>query len=226
MPGDIVRNVRAALFERGGGGLLVTLGACMAALLANIAIDITGDYVLPHDTYDDVAHGSRLLLTGAALGIFISAALFLVLTALDRTRGVGERARELLGTIAPMRLGSFAALICGITFVLLPAMESVDLISAGQMPDGIADLFGGSLVLGTCITVPIAVTVALVLRFVARWASVVHVLVVRLADAWSIARSRTSDSPRVRVPQPRRGFALAPAIDRSVAKRGPPPPSR
>ena len=55
---------------------LLTLVLCagsVAAGLAHNAIDIVGDYALAHDSYDNVAHGSRELVT--ALGFFVAVLL-------------------------------------------------------------------------------------------------------------------------------------------------------
>ena len=46
---------------------LALCGASAAAAFAHYAIDVVGDYALPHDTYDGVRHASRALLSGVAL---------------------------------------------------------------------------------------------------------------------------------------------------------------
>ena len=38
-----------------------------AAAMAHVAIDVVGDFALAHDSYDNLAHGSRELVTAIAL---------------------------------------------------------------------------------------------------------------------------------------------------------------
>ena len=46
---------------------LAACAAAAAAAAAHLVIDIVGDYALAHDTFDDVSHSSRELISGIAL---------------------------------------------------------------------------------------------------------------------------------------------------------------
>jgi hypothetical protein len=124
------------------------VAACASALFAHVAIDIAGDYLLPHDAYDDVAHGSRVLVLGIVSAILTALALGALAAAVREARGsldaFGRTLRSWLdvGLLRSLLL----ALVCS-TLVLV-AMECVDVRTAGGAIDDVGDLFGGSLLLG------------------------------------------------------------------------------
>ncbi len=65
--------------------------AFVAALVAHVAIDVAGDYLLAHDTYDDHAHGSRYVAS-IALAIAAIATLWIFVRAvLAETRAHAVR---------------------------------------------------------------------------------------------------------------------------------------
>jgi hypothetical protein len=136
--------------------------ALVAALLGHVTIDILGDYLLPHDTYDDVSHSSRAIVALITLG----AALFgivLSLRALVREACGSENAfcsslrRALPAHVPLFVLGTIAA-----STVVLCAMEAGDALVAGQAIDDLGDLFGGSIASGGTIVASIAALTALI----------------------------------------------------------------
>jgi len=202
--------------------LLVVFAASIAALAAHIAIDVLGDVLLAHDTYDDVAHQSRAVISCTALAVVAGAALRLLLAALDGVRTVPHR-RSPLNVVDPRSLGMFVLLVVAASLVLLAGMEMADLAIAGQSFDDCADLLGGSIWLGAGVTLPIALSAAYLVGRIARWATVVEVFAIALVSAWFMRRERRTPAARVGSRRTLRSFARLPALARSTPRRGPPP---
>lgn len=138
-----------------------------AAATAHVAIDIIGDYALAHDTYDDVAHSSRELISGLALLIALLLASRALracfeLAAANRTRLPQPSAdrREVLG---------FVAGVIAVSATLVPAMEWLDCRLAGVPVRELDDAFGGSILLGLGTTIVCGAVIALLVYGIARW---------------------------------------------------------
>jgi hypothetical protein len=142
-----MRCVQAAL-----RAALVALAGALAALVAHVAIDVAGDYLLPHDTYDGIPHESRAVFVVAIAALSMAVALPLLFDLLGRrcttTASLLRRLRASLGSPAV-----FAALATAFAIVTLVSMEWMDCSAAHAGIDGIEDLFGGSLALGLGLTV-------------------------------------------------------------------------
>jgi hypothetical protein len=147
--------------------LLFVAAAAAAAAFSHYAIDVVADYALAHDTYDDVAHGSRDLLSGIA--IVLAAAL--AVRGLRSCCEIGAARRfRLAGPGLTWRsgllfVGATAILACAI----VPAMELLDAHLAGKVVDDLGDLFGGSVQLGLSLTLFCGALVAAVVFIVAGW---------------------------------------------------------
>jgi hypothetical protein len=146
---------------------LVLFAAMAAAATAHVAIDIVGDYALAHDTYDDVAHSSRELISGLALLIALALAtralrVCFELAAANRTRLPQPSAnrREAFG---------FVFGVIAVSATLVPAMEWLDGRLAGVPVKELDDAFGGSILLGLGTTVVCAIVVASIVYAIARW---------------------------------------------------------
>ncbi|MEO6835400.1 MAG: hypothetical protein ABI231_05765 [Candidatus Tumulicola sp.] len=126
---------------------LIAVTGALAAAVAHVAIDVAGDYVLARDAYDGIAHHSRALLLAAVGVAILIAAIRTIFDILDRRcdskPSVLAAVRDALGD--PAR---FAAATAGVAIVALVAMESFDCLLTGRI-DGVTDLFGGSVLLGT-----------------------------------------------------------------------------
>jgi hypothetical protein len=143
------------------------VAVCVAALLAHLAIDAFGDFALARDAYDAVAHDSRTLIVLAMLCVAVAAGLRFVISALDpavRTRRAG-----LLARLVPRTPVTFALSVLAAATVVLAAMETLDTLASTGRVEDLADAFGGSLVFGLGIAVPIALAVAAVAWFALRW---------------------------------------------------------
>lgn len=147
--------------------MLALCAAASAAVLAHFAIDVVGDFALPHDTYDDLAHGSR----GYAAAL---AVVFAVIAAVRGLRVCCELAQRARGRLAqpemtPSGLVGYALLAAAATCVTVPAMEWLDDAFAGLPLTQLDDAFGGSLLLGLATSLVCAALVAAVFYAVARW---------------------------------------------------------
>ena len=216
---------RPTLHSAPGGractAVLVVLAASVAALAAHIGIDVFGDVMLPHDTYDDIAHQSRTVMMSTALVLIGGAALRFLLAALDAARpGPYHRRANAIGEVTARR--TFVALVVGAAFALVVGMEFVDSAFAGLPCDDIGDLLGGSIPLGSGVTLASALAVALAAVRVARWATIAHGMTVRKFGTWFVRRCRPASSARsVRRLRFRPSNPLI-ALMRNVTRRGPP----
>ena len=159
-------------------GALVLLAGATAAVFAHVAIDVSGDFLLPHDTYDGMDHHSRAVFIGIAV----------VLAGIFALRFIAEALGRRSVSLLPKRCGfGFVALVIASAIVALAGMEAYDALAAGVRIDGIQDLFGGSLALGTGWTAGIAVFIALLVRALisalTRWEPAIAAFFVRLLIA-------------------------------------------
>jgi hypothetical protein len=201
--------------------LLVFFAASIAALAAHIAIDLLGDILLVHDTYDDITHESRTMIACTALAVVAGGALRLLFAALDAARTLPRRSHASV-TVNPRSLRSFVVCVVAATFVILGAMELIDLTFAGQPFDNVAGLLGGSIWLGIGITLPVALCAAFAVARVAHWVTIVQVLAIGLVAALFVSRTRRTFAARCGLRRTLRFLRHAPALTRSTPRRGPP----
>jgi hypothetical protein len=200
---------------------LALCAAAAGAALAHVAIDILGDYVLSRDSYDYLRHDSRPLVSGVAVLI----ALALAARGLRICCRIAVQNRTRLRRTV-ITLGEGAALIGGSLLAgafIVPSMELLDGRLDGSSVNGLADAFGGSILLGLGTTLVCTALAALALYAIARWllahrdsiASLIGTLIRRVLDPPAfpqreITRLRFAAIDRRDVP----GFKLS--------KRGPP----
>jgi hypothetical protein len=207
-----------------GNGTLALLLACAAfaaAAIAHVAIDVVGDFALPHDTYDYIAHNSRDLVSGIAFTVAAVGALRWLHTCL--TIASANRGRQAATSIGKWRAAAFVFGTSLVASILVPAMEVLDGKLDKVPVKELDDAFGGSVLLGLGVTVVCAALVAALLLSLTRWllahrdfiATVVIALVKRAADAPPGVLAHAAR--RVERPQKRR---TAPGLRR--CKRGPP----
>ncbi len=147
--------------------LIVLAAALIAAVFSHWAIDVLGDYLVPDDAYDHVAHGSRIDIFALALGLAALLA-WRVLSAMFRAAR-SERARVLLIRISRRyAIGATLATVA-LALSLVPAMEAFDTLRAGGDVDSLADAFGGSLMLGIATTLGCALVTCAAVYTVLRW---------------------------------------------------------
>ncbi len=155
--------------------------ALSAALIAHVTIDVLGDYLLAHDTYDDLDHSSRELVGFGTLLITLLGAAFAAAAAVREARGSENAFCRALRSALPGCTGLFTAGAAGAAALALCGMEFSDALLAHQTIDDVGDLFGGSFLFGGTIVTAIATALSLAtlqfIRLLARSRIVAHVLV-------------------------------------------------
>ncbi len=204
--------------------LIIAFAACLAALVSHIGIDIAGDYLLPHDSYDGVGHQSRSDVFALAAIIAIATLLHFVAGTIREARltcGDGRATFEKNFGRAPWRC---VGVVVVLTLASLATMEAMDLAAGGSPIDDLADLFGGSMALGLSISVPVAALAAAAARILARFLLVsqrtLAVALQRLIALATRSARRTSGCMQRPGRVARRRYRSVSA--RRCAKRGPP----
>jgi len=198
--------------------------ACIAATLAHLAIDAIGDYVLPHDAYDDVAHGSRSLTAAVAVLTALALGACALASAFVERRAGRARVRTLLASISGTGLVRFASGIALATVPLLMAMEALDTLLQNGRIDDASDLLGGSAVLALVVTLPIAAAVALGVRalLAALLGSCRAIVAVACSILLRRARGTASNLSRGRGPRAPRLALRTALLASNASRRGPP----
>ncbi|HEX4014978.1 MAG TPA: hypothetical protein VHX17_13965 [Candidatus Cybelea sp.] len=189
-------------------------------MLAHVAIDVVGDFALEHDSYDNIAHGSRELVT--AFAIFL--ALVLAWRGLKNCFEIAALNRRRIVEItfgARQTAGYFCATVLA-SVVAVPAMELLDGRDDGVNVARLSDAFGGSLALGVTVTVICAIAIAALVFAFARWLIFYRKTIVAIIE--TILR-HTGDSLRPSAQalgRERLTFADRCAYTLRFSKRGPP----
>jgi hypothetical protein len=199
---------------------LVLIAVLASALAAHVGIDVIGDFALPHDDYDGIAHSSRLGVVTAALTLVLAAMLGVLWSALD---GAGRRESGQ----APLRIVRHRALFCiavaALSLLAVAGMEWLDATISGVALDGIAGAFGGSLWLGLAVTLPLAGLAAAAALRVARFIEQARVVLVRAIEALTVRLGRALPRLRRAPANERAPFVHLLAVYHGRAhKRGPP----
>jgi hypothetical protein len=199
--------------------------AFLAALSAHVAIDVAGDFLLAHDTYDDPAHGSRWLASIALAASAFAALWALAKAALAETRGSYGALRAALRAAVPSSGIAFAAIVTAAALPMLLGMAWLDAVCAGIGVDGVADLLGGSIALGAGIAIAFALALALGLHRLVAVLSRFHRSIVRAVEALvraaRAARCAPFPTAAVRQDRPRVPAALARCTGCDRAPPGP-----
>lgn len=205
---------------------IVLLGVALsAALIAHVTIDVLGDYLLAHDTYDDLDHSSRELVAFGTLLITLLGAAFAVAAAVREARGSENAFCRALRSALPTSAGIFTAGATATAVLALCGMEFGDALVAHQRIDDVGDLFGGSVLFGGTIVSAIATALSLAtlqfIRLLARSCIITHAVVAllrrRLDDAFERETFRECSHRLI--------YRVHVAC-RRVAGRAPPPPLR
>jgi hypothetical protein len=147
--------------------LVVFATALLAAVSAHVGIDVLGDVLVRDDTYDHLAHGSRVLFTLTALGLGATAGLYVFSHLCAAAASLRLRVRML--RIRRTRVVAGIACAIALALLLVPLMETIDVLRAGGDVDSLADAFGSSLLLGISTTVAAALVWSGVVLGVAAW---------------------------------------------------------
>jgi hypothetical protein len=204
--------------------LVVLAAAFCAAVCAHVGIDVAGDYVLPDDSYDHLAHGSREIFTLVALLFAGGAAAVLLRHVLRAAASIPSRVR-LLNVTRGYAVEWYLA-VTGLALVLVPTMETIDAIRDGRRVESLTDAFGGSLLLGGGTTLICAAAICTLLFALVGWLCRHRERVARVVGA---LLARGAASPRPKYAQRSRSSLVTRARELRAlrrGKRGPPLRSR
>lgn len=200
--------------------LAALAAALLAAVAAHVGIDVAGDYLLPDDRYDHLAHASREVFTIIALGCAAGAGTLLLRRMLAAVTSLPGRVRLLR---MPRRNGvAAAAAVSTLALILVPLMETFDAIRSGADVDSLADAFGGSLLLGAGLTLASALALCALIFGLLAWLCRHRDVVARFVGAML---SRDRSTPRTEYAQRSRRSIITRTREfraQRRRKRGPP----
>jgi len=202
--------------------VILALTIVSSALLAHVAIDVAGDFLLSRDAYDDVAHHSRESVFIVACVLAAVAGWRTLCAVRSELCGSHGSLRALLYDSVPASCGRFVTAVAASSVPALLAMAGLDAALDGTAIDDVGDLLGGSAALGLACTLGSALVVATLvwtaIRTLARFDRVVLRLVAALAERARNSQSATATVRRVR-PATRSAASIC---ARSFGLRAPP----
>ncbi len=204
--------------------IVLLCAAFFAALASHVAIDVLGDRLLAHDTYtyDAIGHRSRSLVALGALALALVAMAAALRNAFADARCDERRFCASLRSALPASPLRFGIEVIVVSFGLLVMMETLDASLAGQQIDGVADLVGGSLLLGSaCAVVCGALAAALGWLCVARFTRL-HGVLCALISAFVRFVCRGARIASAALGEPLRFIASLPVLACRIAGRAPP----
>jgi hypothetical protein len=213
-------NVAPAAFL----GLVLLLTALVAAAAAHSLIDIIGDYALPHDSYDGIAHHARTLAFVVVMIFAVGGALRLLWSAIDAGHASTGAFRALVKPLLALPAWRFAVATTLVAVVSVIAMESADLLLDGIRIDDFADVFGGSLALGTAVTFTISVCIGTAVSHLFRALAAGHSTIVEIVCALCVRTRRPGSGRAATIALSLESFAAPSSVlSTRAAKRAPPP---
>jgi hypothetical protein len=219
-----IRTVALVLRRFGLRALAVACAAALAAAIAHVAIDLAGDFVLAHDEYDDIGHGSRLPASEIALLLGLLLALRLLLRAGSNAAVARGALRRAVLVLIGRRPWAFASIVAATTLVATALMEFADTVTAGSARTDVAALFGGSIPLGCGIAIAVALVVAFGLRRLLVFVAGSDAAIARLLESWLRGSQQVPSGSRTQaVVSPGYGSSFAgSSAARRAGKRAPP----
>jgi hypothetical protein len=172
------------------------VAAGLAALGAHVAIDVAGDFLLPHDAYDAPAHGSRWIASIALAATVLAVAGALLRAALAESRGSRFALRAALLASVPRGAGTMCGYVAALALPMLAGMAAFDAATAGAAIDSGADLFGGSIPLGLSIALGFAVVAGIASHAGIRALAAGHRALVRAVESFVRLRNASRDASR------------------------------
>jgi len=205
---------------------MLAVAACGAALLAHVGIDVAGDFLLAHDTYDGLEHRSRGEILSLALGFACASILWILWVAFEDVRGERGATRLTVEDLLGRGPWKFVAAVVALSLPALLGMEFFDVRSGGGRIDDIADLLGGSAPLGLGIVSVTATLAGLAVRYLARLLLASHRAFVAVAHRLIALVARVRPQGDARPPERGVGCQIGQRsiLSRRSGKRGPPLP--
>jgi hypothetical protein len=204
--------------------LVLLLTALVSAAAAHSFIDIIGDYALPHDSYDGMAHHARTLAFVIVLIFAIGGVLRLLWSAIDDGHASTGSFRALVKPVLALPVWRFAAAVTVVALLTVIAMESADALLDGVRIDDFADVFGGSIPLGFAVTLTISACIGAAVSLLFRSLAAAHRAIVEIVCALLVgARFRHGSQHAVRSALLLDSFAAPSSVlSTRAAKRAPP----
>jgi hypothetical protein len=136
---------------------VIVLSSLAAAAAAHFVLDFIGDFALAHDSYDGMAHGSRLLSILIVVAVGAAGVVRLIFSALDGANTSTAAFRALVKPLLALSSWRFVAAIAGGALAGVMAMQAVDSVFSGARIDDVADALGGSVPLGIAVTLAVSI---------------------------------------------------------------------
>jgi hypothetical protein len=203
---------------------VLVFATCAAALVSHVVIDAVGDVVLARDAYDALDHGSRTDVVALTLTIALAGITRLLFAAFHKARAKRSPLRLVVSDVDGGNVGWFVASVTALALPTLALMELLDVVSTGGRVDDIADLLGGSALLGIGVTLPVGALVAVAIRTIARFIVRSHPSLVAIVERFiallvrALAEACADDIADLGLPTTLDRSLLA----RRFQKRGPP----
>ncbi|HEY5094361.1 MAG TPA: hypothetical protein VII69_04490 [Candidatus Eremiobacteraceae bacterium] len=203
---------------------VVVLASLAAAAATHSAIDLIGDFALPRDSYDGMAHESRALAFVLVLVIAIAGVLRFLWSALDGSHASATAFRALAQPVLALPVWRFAATVMVLALIALMAMESMDALLDGVRIDDFADVLGGSIPLGSGVTLAISACIGAAVSQLLRALAAAHEAIIEIVCAILIGARHPGGSPRgIRTALSLESFAAPISIlSTRAGKRAPP----
>jgi len=203
----------------------IVLSSLGAAAAAHFLLDFIGDFALAHDSYDGMAHGSRLVSFLIVVVIAAAGAVRLIVSALDGANTSTAAFRALVGPLLALSTWRFAAAVASGALLGVVAMQAVDSVFSGARIDDVADALGGSIPLGVAVTLAVSGAIGTAVSRLFHVVSAAHDTIVEMVCSLLIGARHRGDSART--------MQMAVALDsfatplsvlsKRAGKRAPPP---
>ena len=204
---------------------VIVLSALAAAAAAHFLLDFIGDFALAHDSYDGMAHGSRLLSFLIVTFLAAAGAVRLIVSALDGANASTAAFRALVGPLLALSEWRFIAAVATGALAGVITMQSVDSLLSGVRVDDIADALGGSAPLGLAVTLVVSTAIGAAVSRLFRALAAAHDAIVEIVSSLFIdARPHTGSASAMRTSVTLRSFARPLSVlSTRAGKRAPPP---
>lgn len=204
---------------------VIVLSSLAAAAAAHFLLDFIGDFALAHDSYDGMAHGSRLVSFLIVVAIAGAGAVRLIVSALDGANTSTAAFRALVRPLLAVSTWRFAAAVASGALLGVVAMQAVDSVFSGARIDDVADALGGSIPLGIAVTLAVSSAIGAAVSRLFHALAAAHDSIVEIVCSLLIgARHRGGSAHTMRMAIALDSFATPLSVlSTRAGKRAPPP---
>jgi hypothetical protein len=204
---------------------VIILSSLAAAAAAHFLLDFIGDFALAHDSYDGMAHGSRLLSFLIVIILAAAGTVRLIVSALDGAGSSTAAFRALVGPLLALSEWRFVAAVATGALAGVMTMQSIDSLLSGARIDDVADALGGSVPLGIAVTLAVSTSIAAAVSRLFHALAAAHDAIVEIVCSLLIdARLRSGPTCTMRTGVALHSFAKPLSVlSTRAGKRAPPP---